>query len=244
MMKKATVLVLSAMAILSSCKNVELDSGQIDLSLRGNFDITEVTKSQVSDYTSLPAASDFKVTLKDSKSATVWSGQFSEFDPSMTLPSGSYSAEAVFGAEGREGFDMPWMSGSTGFNVMVGQVTSVSVPVKLCNSIVRVACTDSFKDYFPDYSFKVTTGSNTVIQFPKGENRGAFIDAYRFKIDGTMTNAAGYVKTFTKEYSSGIEAATCYTVRFDVSNIGKLMVTVSFNDTLETVELGDVELND
>lgn len=243
-MKKATSIILFVLALLPSCKKADTGYGQADLSLRESFEIAEVTKSQVSDYTVLPPASDFTVTIRNSKSSTVWTGLLSEYDATMKLASGSYTAEAVYGEEGQEGFDKPWMSGSKDFNVLGGQTTSVSIPVKLSNSIVRVSCTEQFTNYFPDYSFTVTTGSNTVIEFPKGESRGAFIDAYKFRIDGRMTSQSGNEKTFSKEYSSDIEAATCYTVRFDVTNVGKLSVTVSFNDTLETIELGEVELND
>jgi hypothetical protein len=31
---------------------------------------------------------------------------------------------------------------------------------------------------------------------------------------------------------------------FDVSNAGGATITVTFNDTVETISLGDVELND
>lgn len=243
-MKKATVIILSALMALPSCKKDEPASGRIELSLNGAFEIAEVTKSQVSDYTVLPSVSDFTVTVRNSKSATIWTGLLSEYDATMKYDAGAYTAEAVYGAEGQEGFDKPWISGTQDFNVTGGQTTSVSIPVKLSNSIIKVACTDQFNNYFPEHSFTVTTGSNTVIPFPKGETRAAFIDAYRFRIDGSMTSQSGAVKSFSKEYSSGIEAATCYTIRFDVTNVGHLTITISFNDTLETVDLGDVELND
>lgn len=241
-MKQTAVMFLSVLMALSSCRKDEMSSGQIELTLDGAFEITEVTKSQISDYTGLPSASDFTVTIKDGRSS-VWTGLLSQYDPAMKLASGSYSAEASYGTEGEEGFDKPWISGSRAFTVSGGQTTSVSIPVKLSNSIIRVECTDQFRNYFPEYSFKVTTGSNTVIDFPKGETRAAFIDAYRFRVDGTMTSQSGTSKTFSKEYSSGIEPATCYTIRFDVTNVGRLTISVSFNDTLETVDLGEVELN-
>ena len=41
-----------------------------------------------------------------------------------------------------------------------------------------------------------------------------------------------------------VEVATAYTFRFDVSNAGGTSITIEFNDTVETVELGDCELND
>lgn len=241
-MKKFTVMVLPFLLAVSSCNKDDMSSGRIMLTLDGAFDIVEVTKSQVSDYTSLPKTSDFTVTVKSSKS-TVWTGLLSEYDQEMKYASGAYTVEASYGAEGQEGFDKPWISGSQSFNVTGGQMTSVSVPVRLTNSVIRIDCSEQFKSYFPDYSFNVTTGSGTSIEFPKGETRAAFIDAYRFRIDGIMTSQSGSEKTFSREYASGIEPATCYTIRFDVTNVGNLTITVSFNDNLETVDLGEVELN-
>lgn len=241
-MKKASVLILSALMALSSCNKEDLSSGKIEFTLDGSFEITEVTKSQVSDYTTSPKAGDFTVTIKDSKS-TVWTGLLSNYDASTALSTGSYTVEASYGAEGDEGFDKPWICGSQSFTVNGGQTTSVSIPVKMNNSAIRVQCSDQFVRYFPEYSFTVTTGSNTVISFPKGETRAAFIDAYKFRIDGSMTSQTGAAKSFSKEYSSGIQPATCYTILFDVSNVGGLSVSISFNDSLETVNLGEVELN-
>lgn len=241
-MKKVTVVILSVLVALSSCKKDDMSSGRIEFSLDGTFDIVEVTKSQVSDYTAIPKAADFTVTVKSSKSV-VWTGLLSEYDSNFPIGTGAYTAEASYGEEGEEGFDKPWLSGSQSFTVNGGQTTTVSIPVKLCNSAVRVDCSDQFKKYFPDYEFTVTTGSNTVISFPKGETRAAFIDAYKFRIDGSLTSQTGAVKSFSKEYASGIEPATCYTIRFDVANAGGTNISVTFNDTLETVDLGDVELN-
>ena len=51
------------------------------------------------------------------------------------------------------------------------------------------------------------------------------------------------VQTFTKDYT-GLNEATAYTIVFDASNVGAGAITISFNNTVETVELGDLELND
>ena len=49
--------------------------------------------------------------------------------------------------------------------------------------------------------------------------------------------------TFSKDYSN-LNEATAYTFNFDVTNVGGATITIKFNDTVETVELGDHELND
>lgn len=240
---KRIILALAALAALASCKKAE-DCGLVSFSVAEKTDIVEMTKSVVSDYTALPSTSDFDIAIKNSSSSVVWSGKLSEYDAATQYAVGNYTVDASYGAEGEEGFDKPWFVGKQSFAVTAGQTTSVSIPVALGNSLVKVACSAGFLNYFPEYSFTLTTGSGTVIPFPQGETRAAFIDAYRFAIAGTMKSQTGATTSFSKEYSSGIEAATCYTLRFDVSNVGGLTVTITFNDTTETIDLGDVELND
>ena len=241
---KTTLLATATIAALASCRKADDTEGAVCFSLDQQAVVADVvTRSYVSDYTTLPSASDFTITVK-SGSSTVYSGLLSGYDSSTKLNAGNYTVDAVYGAEGEEGFDKPYFTGSTAFAVQGGATTSVSIPVSLANSIIKVAVTSAFENYFKDWSFTVSTGSSNTISFPKGETRAAFVDAYRFTVSGTMTSQSGAASSFSKEYTSGIEAATCYTLRFDVSNVGGLTVTVTFNDTVETVDLGTVELND
>jgi hypothetical protein len=82
----------------------------------------------------------------------------------------------------------------------------------------------------------------TIATFTKDETKAAFVDGYKISIQGTL-QGAGSPKTFTKDYS-GLKAATAYKMLFDVTNVGGTSITITFNDNVETVELGDFELND
>lgn len=237
------VLALSALAVLASCLKTE-DSGMVSFALSADQDLIEVTKSSVGDYTALPASSDFRIVVKNSSSAVLWDGLLSEYDPLTKYAVGNYTVEATYGTEGEEGFDKPYFAGSKSFAVTGGNTTTVSIPVKLANSLVKLECTEAFRNYFTDYSFRLSTGSNTLIDFHKEETRAAFIEAYRFSVSATMTSQSGTPTSFTKEYSGGIEAATCYTLRFDLANVGGVSVTITFNDSTQTVDLGEVELNE
>ena len=234
-----------ALAILSAAackKEAGSTDGSIRFAVASSDELREVTKSAVSDYTSLPSAGAFKISIQSSDNAEVWSGLISEWDASTALNAGNYTVSATYGEETSEGFDKPYFAGSTSFAVQGGQTTTVSIPVELGNSLVKVSCTDSFNNYFPSYSFKVTTG-NSTIDFAKGETRAAFIEAFRFTISGTLTNQAGVSSSFSKDYSN-LEAKTCYQIAFDADNVGGVTVTVTFNATTETIALGDIELND
>lgn len=247
-MKRIKILIgsLALLAVAASCSKQDGkgQNGSVSFSIPSNYEIAEVTKGSVRDYTSsLPSASDFTITIKDGNGAQVWSGLVSAWDPATALEVGNYSVSASFGEEGIEGFDKPYFVGNANFSVAGNQNTEVTIPVTLANSLVKVACTDDFKSYFTDYNFVVTTGSNNVIEFPASETRAAFIDAYKFSISGTLTSQGGSTKSFSTEYSN-LDAATCYTVKFDASGIGGVHVTISFNDNVETVDCGESELNE
>ncbi len=218
-------------------------TGFVNFTVEAPDEIALVTKASLSDYTALPASSDFRLVVKNSDGAPMYEGTVSGWDSSKPLMAGNYSVSASYGEEGVEGFDKPYFTGSAQFAVQGGQSTPVSVPVRLGNALVKIECGDRFRNYFTDWTFKVTTGTGTVISFPKDEKRAAFIDAYKFSISGNLTSQGGTVKTFAKDYNT-LEANTLYTLKFDASNIGGVTVTVTFDDKVETVELGDVELND
>lgn len=242
--KSLILLVVLATASCNKTEAPEKGKGSVAFAVQTQMEITDVTRSNISDITALPDEEDFSLTITDSENQVVRNVSVDETTGDYVLDAGDYTATAKYGDIATEGFDKPCFTGNTAFTIEGGDNKSVSIPVTLSNAIVKVACTEMFEKYYPDYSFKITTAAGTVIDFPKGENRGAFIDAYKFTIDGTLTNQGGSEKTFSKTYESGINPATCYTVTFDASNVGGADVTITFNDTTETVDLGDIELND
>lgn len=243
---KASILLL-ALGAAAGCKKTEApaaDTGSITFAVAAQQEVADVTRSQISDITTLPAAADFTLTITDSKKQTVWSGSMGGMTEPYSLATGDYTVSAEYGSTTDEGFDKPCFTGSLAFTINGGDSKEITIPVSLANAIVKVSCTDMFNNYFTDYSFKITTASGAEIPFAKGESRGAFIDAFKFTIEGTLTNQGGTVQTFSKTYDSGINPATCYTVTFDAATVGGTAVTITFNDTTETVDLGDIELND
>lgn len=243
---KASILLL-ALGAAAGCKKTEApaaDTGSITFAVAAQQEVNDVTRSKVSDITDLPAAADFTLTITDAQQKTVWSGTIAQMTEPYTIAAGEYTATAQYGSVSDEGFDKPCFTGSVPFTINGGDSKQIAIPVSLANAIVKVSCTEMFRNYFSDYSFKITTAAGTQIDFPKSETRGAFIDAYKFTIDGTLTNQGGTAQSFSKTYDTGINPATCYTVTFDASSVGGTSVTVTFNDTTETIDLGDIELND
>lgn len=230
------------LAVCSCAKNEIAGDGKVVFEVLSNQSVVDKTKSNVSDYTTLPSAGDFELTITDSESSPVWSGKVSAWDPATKLQEGYYNVAASYGSEDEEGFDKPYFSGESSFTITGGQTTKVSIPVTLGNTVVKISCTQNFKNYYKDYTFKFTRDGADIVTFVKDETRGAFVQGYKFKLEGTLT---GEVKTYTfsKEYSN-LDAATAYTFVFDTDNVGGTAITVKFNNTVETVELGDYELND
>jgi hypothetical protein len=237
--------VLTLLAAVSCAKTPSATGGQVNFMVSSNQNVADVTKSNVSDYTTLPSAENFTITIKDASNATVWSGLISEWgtgeNPSQ-LKAGNYTVEATYGSLEEEGFDKPYFYGTASFAVTGGQTTNVPITVSLGNTIIKVSYSDNFKAYFSDYTFMLTRDNTEIAVFAKDETRGAFIDGYKITVEGEMT---GELKTFSysQEYSN-LEVATAYTLAFDVNNVGSATLTVTFNDEVETVELGDIELND
>lgn len=234
---------LAALSLASCSKNA--DFGSLSFSISGDVILTDCTKSQVSDFTTIPAGSDFTITVTDSGDKVVWSGKTADLpDSKLSLKCGNYTASAAYGSSADEGADKPCFSGQTNFAITGGGNVHVTIPVSLKNCIVKLEGTDAFNNYFTSYEFTMKTGAGNTFKFSKSDSKAVFIDAYRFDLEGTLVNQGGTSFSFAKKTYSNLDEATCYTVKFDASQVGGVKVTISFNDSTETVDLGTIELND
>ena len=239
---KTIISVLVMFAALSCAKNNVGGSGLVSFNVANNQVVADVTKSNVSDYTALPESGDYTITILNATSNQVWTGKICDWPVQTLLPAGEYTVSAVYGSLEEEGFDKPYFYGSTTFTVTGKETAEVAVPVSLGNTIMKIACSENFKNYYKDYSFKLVRNNQEIAAFTKDDERAAFIDGYKIGVQGVLT---GEIKTqnFSAEYT-GLAEATAYTLYFDVPNVGGSTITISFNDTVETIELGDYELND
>ena len=247
--------IMSVLLLLSAfaCAKVheeELETGTVSFTVSNNPQIADMTRSSVADFTSLPSGDDFDIAILDASSASVWSGKASEMDAAIQLLEGYYTVKASYGDETVEGFDKPYFVGEETFTVRGGENIEVPVPVELGNSIVKISCSQNFVNYFKEAVFTVKR-QNDIASFRYGnggndfnaayETRGLFVESYKFKVSAVLKTENGEYD-FEKEYD-GIDAATAYAVNFDITNVGGTAITVTFKDTVETVELEDIELN-
>ena len=240
------ILGMAALALLPvSCSKQQGESldGRVSFSLDADGQVAEAVRSSVADYATLPQSGDFTIVLTNAAGNEIYNGLLQGYDASTALKAGNYLVSASYGSATDEGFGKPCFSGDMTFTIAGGSSVSVTIPVALVNSIIKVECSDEFKSYYPEYSFTVKTGAGTVINFPKGETRAAFVDAYSISVSGTLTNQGGKAQSFSADYKS-LSPKTCYTLKFDVSNIGGGSISISFDDSVEDVNLTDVDLND
>jgi hypothetical protein len=251
---KFTKLILSAALLFgfAACSNdgddnAQVDKGYLTFEVSAVEDVENITRAQITideatgGYT-VPAAADFTITILDEDGYQAWKGKIGEWDSAATpLKVGTYTVKAEYD-NGRSGFDKPVFAGQTTFTIVGAQETAVKIPVTLQNAIVRFTYSDMFLKYYSFNKVNVTSGS-TSIEFTKDVNKGAFIDATTFNVATTFTSQSGKSVDFSKEYSA--KAATCYTVAFDASNIGGVgTITITLNDEVTEVDMGEIELNE
>ena len=238
-----TIIGIAALMAVVSCTKSQRDGNcQVVFEVISNTEVADVTKSSVSEYTALPSADEFAIVVTNASGTEVWSGLISKWNPDTELPAGNYTVQASYGSIEEEGFDKPYFYGTKSFKVAEGESVTVSVPVALSNTIIRFSCSENFKKYYRDYTFKLTRDGNVVAAFAKNDTRAAFIDGYRIRVEGVLTKESG-VNEFSKEYTD-LNEGTVYTMFFDVPNVAGSAITISFDNTTETVELGKIELND
>lgn len=237
------MLLLTVSMAFSCAKESEPGKGRVVLTLSGDNQLTEVvTKGQVSDYVALPSADDFYLKITDETSSVAWEGMFSEWDEDMILLEGQYNASASFGSLEEEGFGKPFFFASKDFNVTGGQTVEVGLTATLSNTIVKVVTTENFRNSYDDWSFSLSRSGTVIAQYEKDDVRGAFIDGYLICFDGVLSRG-GKTYTLNQEYTS-LAPATAYTVTVDTDNAGRSSILIKFNDEVEVVDLGDLELNE
>lgn len=247
MTKFKTLALLFAVALaFAGCseeKGYESGRGRLNVALSTDDSAIDLTRASLG--LTKPAAKDFSLTISDATGVISEWNSIAEYDVTTLYDAGNYSATATYGSTAVEAFETPCFVGTKEFAIINDQTTTVKITAYVANAVVQVACTDAFKNYFPDYSFTLTTAAGTEIPFVAGETRRAFIDPYNFTVTGSATTQTGSTVKIEKSFS-GIVAKTLYTVKFDVNsgNVGGATVTISFNDEPVAEIPVDIELND
>ncbi len=169
-----------------------------------------------------------------------------EFNTNEEFTVGAYTLEAYYGDINEEGFNKPYYHGSSTLTVNENEVTSVSLPVALANTMVTVKSTDAFLGYFAEAEYALqSAGSTSEVAYPVSASDAAYMKP------GEITLYADVTKPNGK--SARVEAArfnanpkSHYTVTVDVNNgqVGDAVMVITFSDDLDGVETVEIELND
>ena len=245
-MKRKLLIIFTVIIAVSavSCRSNLSRNACVRFSLDGNMAITDAVKSTLSDFTVVPTPDDFTLCVKDATGGKIWEGKYPEWRESNILPAGNYVVSASYGSKDVEGRDCPCLEGSANFALNGGDQLTVPVTVSLANAIVRLSVTDAFRKYYPEYTVNITTGGGTLFSFnEQTQPYSIFMDPFKFSLEGTLKSQGGVSSDIpAKEYAS-IQKATCYILTMDASNVGGSVISISFNDEVDTVDLGEINLN-
>ncbi|MCQ2176915.1 MAG: DUF4493 domain-containing protein [Bacteroidales bacterium] len=236
-MNRRLIYAVAATLMAVAC-TTEWDSGCV-LFLLEEGEVTEHTKGTVRDYAELPHLDSLSLTIKDSSLKRIFNGGLSDWNPDTKMTPGDYSASVSYGDPSAEGPGAACFAGYADFTIKAGELTTAIVDVRLGNSIVKIETTETFRNYFPASCFTISTPLN-----PQGfiyDGTAVFVSG-AFSVKGTVKSQNGTESALEEKAWRG-EPSTCYTVKYDVTNAGGLAIHVSFDNTVQTVELGEISLN-
>lgn len=220
------------------------DAGYISLDL--DFDPSPVkgpradrSRAAVADVTK----SDLTLTLTHSSGAispNVFA--YDDFENNSRVNTGLYTLEAACGDAEAEGWDQAYFYGSTQLTVKNEQVTEVSLPVRLANSIVNVALSEGFTSYMSDYTVTVTSGSGNVYDWAASADRELYVKPGSVMVSVRFTKPNGMTATADIDPITA-EARHRYNVTIDVEAGSAETLNVTFDDTVEEKEV-ELDISD
>lgn len=183
----------------------------------------------------VPEVSDFAITLtKNSTGETTEFSSVDELNSKESFSAGSYKVAAHYGTTDTEGFAAPYYYGEADVTVLEGRQSEVSITAGLASAMVSLDYSDTFKNYFKDYSATVHSEGHDFITFAKDEIRPAYIQPGEVALTVNVTNHTG--KSANLQLASfPTSAAHHYHITLEVNNgnMGQAQLQITFDDTLD-----------
>lgn len=241
MKKNIRLLSLLLAVFLFSCRNDENSTsageGVLDIKVVAEGDLKEAGSRASS--VDIPEVNDFELNLTDVEDGSVLPlGKFGDFVP-VTTSVGEFILSASYGNSKSEGFDALSFYGSTEVSIKDAQRTDASVVCKLDKAMVSISYTESFKDYFSDYSASVVSSNNTI-SFTKTETRPAYFIPGDLNVKLKVSRSGGPTDVELNPKNFLAEAQTHYKLTFDV-DASTATLKIVFND--DPANTNNVEIN-
>ena len=114
-----------------------------------------------------PAGEDFALRITGEDFDRTWEtvAAYNAEDTSYSFPEGRYTITVTYGDPEAEGVDKPYYAGSTEVEVAARRACTAQITAKIGNSQALVRATESFKKYYNNAEFSVTTGAGNVFTF-------------------------------------------------------------------------------
>ncbi|MBD5385032.1 DUF4493 domain-containing protein [bacterium] len=238
--REALLLSLAALALGSCSEDNPWANGRgkggIDLKLSASADVQDALPMVRSGAPELnaPDVADFGIRLTnlDTDEARTWQS-LADFNAEDGFDVGSYTLTAFYGNVNECGFDKPCFIGETTVNVLEGRESSAEVTAQLANVMMSVDYTDSFRNYFRDYSVTAHTDGHANVVYGKNETRAGFLTPGDVTLQVSLTNPSGKSVTLTPAQFPA-QARHHYHVTFDVNAdpTGNAVLKVEFDDNL------------
>lgn len=241
MKKNIWFLCLLLAVFLFSCRNDENSTsageGVLDIKVVAEGDLKEAGSRASS--VDIPEVNDFELNLTDVEDGSVLPlGKFGDFVP-VTTSVGEFVLSASYGDSKSEGFDALSFYGSTEVSIKDAQRTDASVVCKLDKAMVSISYTESFKDYFSDYSASIVSSNNTI-SFSKAETRPAYFVPGDLNVKLKVSRSGGPTDVELNPKNFLAEAQTHYKLTFDV-DASTATLKIVFND--DPANTNNVEIN-
>lgn len=245
-MKSKTLLaLLAAGVILSACdKEPRQGEGTLRVALSGVDAGVTVEATRALDITA-PATADFslRITNGDESFDESWPSIDQYPGKGYMLVIGDYKAAALYGSLDAEGFDKPCFGVEKNFTIYNEVTTTVEMEASLLNMVVTVDYTEAFLEYFAKgFAVTVTSGAGNEFAFDRETGGKLFIAPANFGVKIDYTRPNGNTGTENLDVTQNIGARKHFDITLDVNGgeVGGAAITVSFDDTMETIPL-DIE---
>ena len=214
--------------------------GQINGTFKANYSVKSSMKAtpEASDEVEsvAPEIQDFivRLTKSDGTYNKTWSS-IAQFPSDSKFATGAYTMEIYYGDIEEEGFENPYYYGSAKFNVEDEETATPEIEATLCNTMVSIAYTEAFKQYFSDYTARVHSAGGSYIVYVKDEERPAYFKPGKLSFQLSLLKSNGSILTIEPAAIDNAEARTHYKVTFDVNGgeVGEAVLTVTFDDETE-----------